>query len=274
MLINGREIASSIEKSLIKNIARLKSSGIVPNLAVVLIGNDPGSLKYVAQKIKTGKNLEITVSLFRFTSSAGPSEIKMLIKKLNADRNIQGIIIQRPVPVGIPDEHLSKLVSPEKDVDGFHPVSLFDPPIALAVIAILKSIHPKFFQRWLIKKNILIIGRGVTAGKPIAKHFEKLNLNFTIAHSQTVNFGSLVTCADILISCVGKSNIVRHQMLKKTAILIGVGLHPEDLKLKPDYNQDKISDRVAYYTPVPGGVGPVNVAMLFKNLVRATGHDW
>lgn len=269
MVIDGRYIASEIEDSLRLQIASLKNKNIQPALAVILIGDDPSSQKYISRKIITGQKLSLRVIPYRFPPTISVFDLKELIEKLNQDKTIHGIIIQRPVPLAISAEKLNLLVLPSKDVDGFHPKSQFNPPVALAVEAILKSVHPANFRNWLKNINIVVIGRGETAGKPIAKYLKKINLKYTVAHSQIKNLTKQISAADIIISCVGKSNIVRHNMINSASIIIGVGLHPEDNKLKPDYNQEEIASKAAYYTPVPGGVGPVNVAMLMKNVIQA-----
>ena len=146
MQIDGKKIASEIEGFLKNKIYSLRKKGIQPSLAVILIGNDPGSVKYVGRKIITGEKIGLKVIPFRFQPTIQVSALLELIKKLNHDSAIHGIIIQRPVPLALSSEELNSLVSPTKDVDGFHPDSQFDPPVALAVEEILKSIHPENFQ--------------------------------------------------------------------------------------------------------------------------------
>lgn len=308
MKIDGKQIASEIKSNLKEKIAKLKSQNIIPHLAVVLIGNDPSSQVYVRQKLKVGEELGIRVSFFPLEQSAMRLnlilELKNLIKRLNNDSSIHGIIIQRPVSLDISKEELDLSVVPQKDVDGFHPKSPFTPPIASAVIYILNYVYqigkgetPRIkavvekrgvnnnsgFRNWLKTKRILVIGRGETAGKPIAETLQKLGAKPEIAHSKTTNLKELCLKSDIIISCVGKRPIlrlpggstqkgpyvVRHQHITNKTILVGVGLHPENGKLATDYDQEEIKEIVAFYTPVPGGVGPVNVACLFENLITS-----
>ena len=261
MKIEGRKIALEIEKSLHINT--------VPTLAVILIGKDASSLNYVSQKLKVGIKTGIKVKLFRYDLNINIKTLEKFVISLNQDKKIHGIIIQRPVPLAVSSKRLNIMVSPNKDIDGFHPRSRFDPPVALAVTEILKSIRPFNFITWLKKQIILIIGRGETAGKPIAKYFIKKDFKVTVAHSQTINLKEMALSSNIIISCVGKSDIVRHDMVNSSTILIGVGLHLKDNKLKPDYREEDIASKVAFYTPVPGGVGPVNVIMLMKNVIKA-----
>lgn len=272
MKIDGRLIASEIKENLKSYILNLKSRKIIPHLAVVLVGSDPGSKAYVNQKIIVGKDLGVKVSLF------SPSQLDQLVKlvqSLNSDPSVHGIIIQRPTPLLISNSQLDQLVQSGKDVDGFHPHSPFTPPIALAVLKILSHVFQldqlDKLAKSLSSKSLLIIGRGETGGKPIANTFKKLHIPYTVAHSKTENLERLTKSADIIISCVGKPNIVRRQMLSKKAILIGVGMHADAAsRLKGDYEEDEVKDTVSLYTPIPGGVGPVNVACLFENLIKAT----
>ncbi len=298
MKIDGKFIAEEIKNKLKKQISLLRSRNIYPYLAVILIGDDPASKIYVCRKKKIGEEigakitnykLQITNEMNKLQNEKTKNKLISLVTRLNHDKLVHGIIIQRPVPLDITKEELDLMVVPEKDVDGFHPKSLFDPPIAKAVEKILEWIYKsgkntsevlrsdssevkefrKDYTKWLKEKEILIIGRGETAGQPLDKYFTKLNIPHSIAHSQTKNIKELCLSSDIIISCVGRSHIVRQDMITKKTILIGVGLHPENEKLATDYDQEEIASKAGYYTPVPGGVGPVNVACLFRNLLSA-----
>lgn len=310
MIIDGRLIAQEIKDSLKIKVKNLKKSVLSPHLAVILLGSDPGSVVYVRQKKKAGEEIGIIVSIFQKegdqdtwkvtqSQSGAPSRWRNLkftlidlVNKLNNDSSVHGIIIQRPISIEISKEELDNIVRPEKDVDGFHPQSKFDPPIALAVWKILQWIYHnnatmkgvinnksklenwkigklENFFLWLSQKKILVIGRGETAGKPIANYLENNNIKFKVAHSKTTGLNKLCLNSDIIISCVGRPNIISPDMVSKKSIVIGVGLHADDNKLQADYDQDQIGKKVAYFTPVPGGVGPVNVSCLMENVVVA-----
>lgn len=271
MKIDGKKIADSVLTELKKDLKELSSRKIIPHFAVVLVGSDKSSKVYVKQKVKTASLLGIKIDILTPPVKITLPEFIKLINGLNRNDKIHAVIIQRPLPFSISAEKLDLLVAPQKDVDGFHPGSVFDPPVALAVMKILESLHPNNFLGWLKSTKILVIGRGATAGKPIAKYLSKINLEYTVAHSQTPDLRKLIKTFKIIISCVGKSNIVRHNDINSNSFVIGVGLHVENGKLQPDYDQKLIADNMAYFTPVPGGVGPVNVAMLMKNVVRAAG---
>lgn len=292
MKIDGRLIATSIKTTLRDKITALKAGNITPALAIILIGNDPASIAYIRQKIKVGESLGIKIFTFQFSIFKPKEDLIKFINKLNADKSVHGIIIQRPVPIDITKDELDRLVIPAKDVDGFHPDSPFTPPIALAVEKILEwvflqetthNLQPttcNFFS-WLQRKKILVIGRGETGGKPIVDLLGERGVGYSVAHSRTRNTDELIHNSNIIISCVGEGYknilrrdndvkylpVVRRENLQRGSIVIGVGLHSENGKLKADYNEDEIKDMAAYYTPVPGGVGPVNVACLFSNLI-------
>lgn len=296
MIIDGKQIAIEIKKDLTKQILDLKAKSITPHLAVVLLGNDPSSHTYVRQKQKVGEEIGVKVTLYQSPNIINKERLKELVDKLNQDTTIQGIIIQRPLPFEIEKEEVDLMVIPQKDVDGFHPQSPFSPPIALAVLKILEWTYnnsnkenTNTFLPWLKSQKILIIGRGETGGKPIAETFKKLNIPITIGHSKTADLKSLCLQSDIIITAVGKkkrttlrrpsesgnneNTIIQPDMVKSKTILIGVGLHAEGGNLKPDYDQKEIADKVRFYTPVPGGVGPVNVACLFENLLLAVPRE-
>lgn len=283
MKIDGKQIASQIKEELKTKVVALRRKKILPHLAVILVGTDPNSIIYIRRKQKLGEEIGVKVTVYRKDARKEKEELISLVKKLNKDKTVHGIIIQRPVPIAMDKEELDKIVTWEKDVDGFHPKSPFTPPVALAVIKLLEWVYaaannnPNNFLPWLNKQKILIIGRGETAGKPIAKTFAKMKITFSVGHSQTNNLKELCLKSNIVISCVGKPNILRHTMINKKSTVIGVGLHTENGKLATDYNQEEIGAKAAYWTPIPGGVGPVNVACLFENLLKAaikSSHDY
>ena len=275
MKIDGRKIANKILRGLKIRTDKLIKKGISPCLSIILIGSDKSSQVYVREKFKAGQKLGITIKLHHLPVNITLNKLQLLVDSININDSVNGIIIQRPVPINVSSDFLNSIVLPAKDVDGFHPKSSFDPPVALSVMEVLRYIFEQSkddrnFDLWLKNKRILVVGRGETAGKPIANYLQRLNFKIYIAHSQTTDLKQLSLATDIIIPCVGRPNIVRHDMISPGAILIGVGLHPEaDRKLSADYDQSEIAAKAGFYTPVPGGVGPVNVAMLFKNVIKA-----
>lgn len=299
MKIDGKLIAQTIKDQLKIEILQLRQREIVPHLAVILVGDDPSSVVYVGQKKKVAQEIGAKLTLYNLPKTIDMLELQKLTLSLNTDPLVHGLIIQRPMPPNFSAQQIDFMVKAEKDIDGFHPQTPFVPPVAGAVVKILqwvandvatnpqsplKQNFSETFPTWLSKQKILVIGRGVTAGKPIAAILIKNGAHVDIAHSQTKFMDALIRASNIIISCVGSPNIVRlssdsprngssivrQQDITPKSILIGVGLHTtEEGKLQTDYDQEKIASIAAYYTPVPGGVGPVNVACLFENLLKA-----
>ena len=309
MKIDGRRLADEILNRLFHEVLQLKQKGINPQLAVVLVGDNPNSLAYIRQKRKAADNVGIKFHFEHFVEPPGREEVIRKIKQLAQDPNIHGLIVQRPVPETLNTQELTELVPIKKDVDGFLSRSPFFPPVGMAVIKLLceayssrkevkaiesrsssnnnsvldsslsraksKDSNNKFSQfapefiSWLNSKNIVILGRGETAGKPIAATFLGCGIMFNVIHSQTADKVILMKHADIIVSCVGKANIVKAGNIKKGAIVIGIGLHFEEGKLKGDFEEAEIENSAAFYSPTPRGSGPVNVASLMENVVAA-----
>jgi methylenetetrahydrofolate dehydrogenase (NADP+) / methenyltetrahydrofolate cyclohydrolase len=298
--INGTEIAEKIFAELKKRVARLAEDGksrrgepIIPHLVVILVGENPASVAYVTLKQKKGEAIGAKVSLIKYKTDVTTEELAEKVLELNEDPSVHGILIQRPLPKQIDVNRLELLTNPEKDVDGFHPDSPFTLPLPLAVVKILQEVYEETngtketsanrasdssyssvssstFLKWLKAKNIVVLGKGPTGGGPIIKLLNKMGVQPTVIDSKTENPAEVMRNADIIISSVGRENVVKPENIKPGAILVGVGiLRGEDSKLKGDYDPEKIKDIAGYYTPTPGGVGPVNVAMLMENLLDA-----
>ena len=201
------------------------------------------------------------------------------IEQLNNDSNVHGIIVQRPLPSQIVNSEITRAIDPKKDVDAFNPDSPYNPPVAEATLRLLEHIYSSKrvdysnFNDWLNSQSIVILGKGETGGAPIIRTFEKMGVNYSLVDSRTPNPELKTASADIIICAVGKPYTVTPQNIKRGVILISVGLSKgSDGKLRGDYNEEEIKDIASSYTPTPGGVGPVNVAMLLKNLVEAAEH--
>lgn len=282
MKIDGREIANEILEDLKKRVGELAKKNITPCLAILIVGNDPASKAYVRQKELKGERIGAKITIKQFSNSISQSNLLTTIQQFNNDNNVHGIIVQQPFPSSIDQEKIVNAITPQKDVDGFHPNSKFEMPIALAVLKILEEIFFSLTRShlarlkgetlisWLRSKKIVVIGKGETGGQPIIQTLRKMSIEPTVIDSKTKNPKALTKTADIIISAVGKSNIVKPNMIKKGVILISIGLHKgSDGKLHGDYEEEKIKNIVSFYTPTPGGVGPLNVAMLLENLVKA-----
>lgn len=261
MRIDGKEIAQKILEDLKIKVQKLS---VIPHLAIILIGNDPASKTYVKQKILTAEKIGIKTSLFQYPSSVSMKDLFEDLNNLNHLSTVHGIIVQQPLPPHLSLENITNAIDPKKDVDGFHLQSKFQPPISLAVLEILKFVPLK-------NKKIVVVGKGETGGKPIIKTFKEMGINPIVIDSKKENPENLTKNSDIIISAVGEPNIIKPDMVKKGIILISIGLHKgSDGKLHGDYQEDEIKNIASFYTPTPGGVGPVNVAMLLKNLITAT----
>jgi methylenetetrahydrofolate dehydrogenase (NADP+) / methenyltetrahydrofolate cyclohydrolase len=278
MYIDGKAIADGILESLKQKVINLKKEGITPTLAVILVGNDSGSLSYIKQKGKAAEAIGAKLILEHLPESTSPEALASTITHYNNDSQIHGLIVQRPVPIEA-IEGILETVAPSKDVDGFIPNSPFQVPVAKAVITLLTHVHHNLttqkllreeFMPWLHTQHIAILGRGQTAGKPIATLLSSYGCAPHVIHSQTPDPQAILKKADIIISCVGKENVLTKSIISKGVILIAVGLtRGSDGKFHGDYNEQEIQDIASFYTPTPGGVGPVNVASLMQNLIDA-----
>lgn len=270
MRIDGKQISSEILEGLKNRVKELKEKGITPHLYVLLLTDDPSTKSYVNQKSLKSEQIGTEITVEIVDPHIPEKELLAKIEKLNLDKSIHGIIVQRPIPENLSEKAVEMAVAIDKDVDGFHPDSHFGIPVGLAVIEILKRLNPDDSENWLENKKVTVIGRGLTAGKPIIKTLRKLGIEPEVISSKTEEKEEILKNSDIVISCVGKPNIVGGSMLKKGVILLGVGMHKgEDGKFHGDFNENGIENIVSYYTPTPGGVGPVNVAKLLTNLVEA-----
>ncbi len=271
MKIDGKEIASNILKDLKIRVEKLKEKKITPHLYIITFGKNPQTESYLRQKLSKAEIIGAKITIKRFSLNTSASSIYKFIEELNKDKKIHGIIIQRPLIKSLDEEKTSLSINLPKDVDGFHPHSKFSVPVAIAVIKLIEStIENESILEFLKSKKIVVIGKGTTAGKPVINLLEKYKIKFKKVDSKTKDKNKIFKLTDIIISAVGK-NIINKENIKKGVVLIGIGMHTgSDGELKGDYNQEEIANKVSFYTPTPGGVGPVNVAMLMKNLVEAT----
>ncbi len=278
MKINGRQIAEEIRSELKGRIEKLKQKGVTPKIAIITLGPEASWEAYVRQKIKVAGELGIKAILINL-QEADEEKLIRTVKEIDSNPNYHGIIVQRPIPGNFDQEKVVNLISPEKDVDGFREDSKFEVPVWLAIKRILgesTNLKLKTENIRLSELRFVVIGKGQTAGGPIIRGLRAMGIEPKIIDSRTENRDEILNNADVVISCVGKQNIVRGDQVKKGAILIGVGTHGEDLpagrqdvRLRGDYNEKEIEQVAGSYTPTPGGVGPVNLSYLFKNLSEA-----
>lgn len=278
MILDGKTVANYLLAQLIIRVDDLQEKyGIQPHLAVIRVGEDPAITSYIRAKEKTAKKIGALVSVYNFPESITQEELKKSLDLLQEKSDIHGLILQHPVPPHLDFEKLVMAIHPDKDVDGFRPNSPFVLPIAAAVLKLLEVPMIKetretgeSFNEWLKSKTIVVMGKGKTGGLPIINILKDRGVDVKVVDSKTINPQEITQSADIIISAVGKPNILTKDMIKKDVILLGVGMGMnEDGSFLGDYDENEIKNKASLYTPVPGGVGPVNVACLFENLVIA-----
>lgn len=277
MKVDGKGIAQNILENLKQRADALKKKGVISHLAIIFVGNDPASASYIKQKVKKAEEIGAKATVHHLPSAVSQHTLLRLLKELNNDKAVHGIIVQRPLPNHVDVAAIDEAVDPKKDVDGFHPKTTFQMPLGLAVLRILQDIFTRLnlnkgsiFIQWLSSQNIVIIGKGETGGGPVIKRLRELGVEPLIVDSKTQQPEDITKQADIIISTVGKPNVLGADMVKRGVAIVGVGMYRgDDGKMHGDYDEEKVSNVAAFYTPIPGGVGPVNVAMLLANLVTA-----
>jgi methylenetetrahydrofolate dehydrogenase (NADP+)/methenyltetrahydrofolate cyclohydrolase len=275
MIIDGRAVAREVQREVKEEVEGLKRRwGLVPGLAVVLVGDDPASHLYVRNKEKACKEVGIRSEEHLLPASISEKELLALIQKLNRAKNVHGILVQLPLPPHIRAERILEAVSPQKDVDGFHPHNQgmlllggpgFKPCTPLGILKLLDSIRcdPK-------GKNAVVVGRSNIVGKPVALMLLARHATVTICHSRTLNLKDEVGRAEILVAAVGKAGLIRGDWIRQGAVVIDVGVNRlPNGKLVGDVDFESAKERASWITPVPGGVGPMTICMLLYNTLRA-----
>lgn len=273
-IIDGKELAKKVRKELKKDVEELKAKGINPKLAVIMVGNDPGSTVYVRNKSKACEKVGIKFEEFLFDEKTEEAELLDLIDKLNADDSIHGILLQCPVPKHIDVNKAFRRISPNKDVDGFNPINVGNLTIGEdAFISCTPYGVVKMFEEYNIEtegKRAVILGRSNIVGKPMIQCMLNKNSTVTVCHSRTQNIGEIIKEADIVIAAIGKPNFVKADMVKDGAVVIDVGINRlEDGTITGDVDYENVAPKASFITPVPGGVGPMTIAMLLNNVVKA-----
>lgn len=274
-LIDGKLLAQKTREKLKKEVEDLKAINIVPKLAVILVGNDPASKVYVRNKSKACQEVGIEYEEILLDENTTMDKLLSIIKKLNDRKDINGILLQSPIPKGLNIQEAFNLIDYRKDVDGFNPINIGklltgqDCFISCTPFGIMKMFEE--YNINLTGKNAVVIGRSNIVGKPMAQCLLNKNATVTICHSKTKNIGKITKNADIIVSAVGKINMVTKEMVKPGAVVIDVGMNRnEEGKLVGDVDFEDVSKVSSYITPVPGGVGPMTIAMLLNNVVKAT----
>ena len=273
-LINGKELAAQIRAELRIENEELKKKKIQAKLAVILVGNDNASKVYVKNKSKACEDVGIEYEEILLDESTTMDKLLKIIDELNEKSDINGILLQSPIPKGLDIQKAFNRIKEEKDVDGFNPINAgklstgqdcFIPCTPLGIIKMLEKYNIE-----IAGKNAVVIGRSNIVGKPLAQCLLNKNATVTVCHSKTKNIKEITKQADILISAVGKLNMVTEDCIKDGAVVIDVGMNRnEEGKLVGDVDFENVSKKASYITPVPGGVGPMTIAMLMNNVIKA-----
>lgn len=274
-IIDGKKIAGEIRAGLKTEVEKMENEGRVPGLSVVMVGDDPASQTYVGMKEKVANKLGIKSDMHYLDVDTSEAELLNLIERLNENDSIDGILVQLPLPAHIKEKKVIETIAPGKDVDGFHPVNTgrlfsgqdeglrFEACTPLGIIELIER------QIDIDGKNAVIVGRSNIVGKPVAHLLLDRHATITICHSHTQDLKAKTLEADILVAAVGVPEIIKGDMVKKGATVIDVGINRVEGELVGDVDFEAAKEKAGYITPVPGGVGPMTIAMLMKNTIKA-----
>ncbi|PYK02841.1 MAG: bifunctional 5,10-methylene-tetrahydrofolate dehydrogenase/5,10-methylene-tetrahydrofolate cyclohydrolase [Verrucomicrobia bacterium] len=284
-LIDGRAIAEKVYVDLRAQMAELKSKGVTPGLAVVLVGDNPASRTYVRSKDKMSRELGLHSVKLELPASTTQSELLSRVDELNRDSKVHGILVQSPPPKQINEAAIVRALDPRKDVDGFHPLNVAK--LAMGDLTGFVPCTPLGVQRLLIESEIdiagahvVVLGRSMIVGKPVAlllmQKAKGGDATVTVAHSRSKNLKEITRSADILIAAIGRAHFVKAEHVREDAVVIDVGINRVDdesnergYRLVGDVAFDEVAPKASAITPVPGGVGPMTIAMLMSNTVKA-----
>ena len=273
-IIDGKQIAKEVRAEIAAECAELKKKGIIPGLAVVIVGTDPASQVYVRNKKKACEEVGFRSEVFELPEETTEEELLALVKKLNEDVNIHGILVQLPLPEHLDDEVIIANIDPKKDVDAFHPSNVgkimigtydFLPCTPAGVMVLLEKSGID-----VSGKECVVVGRSNIVGKPQAMLLLHANGTVTICHSRTKDLAEVTRRADILVVAIGKADFITGDMVKDGAVVIDVGMNRKaDGKLTGDVDFATVEPKASYITPVPGGVGPMTITMLLRNTLTS-----
>lgn len=287
-IIDGKEVAKKKKQEIAAHTAKIIDDGHkVPHLAAVIVGEDPASMTYVKSKEKTAASVGITSSVYRYPQNISEKELLDVIDFLNIDNEIDGFIVQLPLPAHISSQKIIERINPAKDVDGFHPLNTgrlvqnlpsYLPATPFGILQLLD-----YYKIETEGKHCVIVGRSQIVGTPmsllLSRKAKPGNCTVTLCHSQTQNLPAITTQADILIAAIGKPGFITADMIKQDAVVIDVGIHRikntenDEYHLVGDVKFDEVSKKASYITPVPGGVGPMTIVGLLQNTLKAAGKE-
>ncbi len=267
MKIDGNALAKKIQKDIVKDVKDLEDHGVTPHIAIVTVGDEDSWKVYVTRKAQLATSLGIRTTIVDL-SQADEEALVAQVSALNLGKSVHGIIIQRPLPKNLDESRVVTLIDREKDIDAFRTDSTYPSPVAEGVSTIIEKVYNQNIKDALKNKRVVVLGKGSTAGAPTAKALKEYGAGPVVIDSKTPNASELQKDADIVISAVGK-RVVHAKDIKRGALVIGIGTHVVNGNLEGDYNEEEISKVAKAYTPTPGGIGPLNVSFLFKNLTQA-----
>ena len=274
VLIDGKKVSRQIRNRLAEEVQELnKKTGKTPGLATVLVGDDPASAVYVRNKNKICGELGFQSFEQKLSADTSEEQLLQLVGELNSNKDIHGILVQLPLPDQIDSEKILQAIDPKKDVDGFHPVNvgklvvgnaLLTPCTPTGIIKLLDH-----YDIEISGKHAVIIGRSNIVGKPVSMLLLQRNATITICHSRTQDLEEVTRSADIIVAAVGRANFVTEEMVSEGTVVIDVGINRVDGKLTGDVDFEPVSKKASHITPVPGGVGPMTIALLMENTLKA-----
>lgn len=273
-LINGKEIGQQIRKEIAERVVELKEKGVTPGLAVILVGEDPASQTYVRNKHRSCQEIGIYSEVIKLPENTTEEELLQQIQTLNERKDIHGILVQLPLPKHINEDHVIAAISPEKDVDGFSPVSVGkmmlgqDTFLPCTPFGVMKLLEYSGID--IAGKHAVVVGRSHIVGKPMGQLLLQKDATVTYTHSKTKDLPSITKQADILVAAVGRPKFITKEHVKPGAVVIDVGINrDENNKLVGDVDFEEVEPISSYITPVPGGVGPMTITMLLYNTVKS-----
>ena len=274
VIIDGKSLAKKIRMELKEEVDKLKKKNIYPKLAVIMVGDDKASKVYVKNKSKACEEIGIEYEEFLLDSNITMDELLNLIEELNERKDIHGILLQSPIPKHLDINKAFNKIDYKKDVDGFNPINVGklvigeDSFISCTPYGVIKMLEEYGIE--IEGKNAVVIGRSNIVGKPLAQCLLAKNATVTICHSRTKNIHQITNNADILVAALGRPKYVKDSMVKDGAVVIDVGINRnDDGKIVGDVDFESVSKKASYITPVPGGVGPMTIAMLMNNVIKA-----
>jgi methylenetetrahydrofolate dehydrogenase (NADP+) / methenyltetrahydrofolate cyclohydrolase len=274
LILDGNATSKAVQAQLSQNLEKMRASGKRPGLAVVLVGDDPASVVYVGRKKKACETLGYFSEEHRLSKETSEQELLDLIRSLNSDPKIHGILVQLPLPGHLNPQRVIETIDPQKDVDGMHPVSLGK---LVAGLPGFRSCTPagvmvmlEHYEIPVAGKRAVVIGRSIMVGKPMALLLIEANATVTVCHSKTKDIGKVIQEADIVVAAIGKPHFVKGDMVKEGAVVVDVGINRTPAgKLVGDVDFEAVSLKASAISPVPGGVGPMTIVSLMKNTYEA-----